>query len=179
MKNILSVLFAAGAVLAIGCHSNQADTPTPAATIDSTVVQTPLEEAPKAEGGTEEKATAELCNCMNDALRGLNPKIRAIILRAGKSENPELTLQKELISISNTEEAQQIAQEFQQFQENNKVEKCSEDIKRKYSLDEKDKASRDKLMKAAAENQNCELVYALMKISVQQTEKGPGEGIGQ
>jgi hypothetical protein len=179
MNQLLFVLFTAGTFLTTGCTSNDSKTQTKT-NMEETTVQTPQGNAPaKPVTSTEEKATADLCNCMNDALRDMNPKIRAIILKAGKSDNPELTLQKELLSASSTEEAQSLAQEFQQFQENNKVENCSDEIKKKYNFDEKDKATRDKLVKAAAENGNCELVYALLKISEQQIEKGTDGSAGQ
>lgn len=185
MKKILSFLLAAGMVLCVSCNDgakSAKEETVPAGarpdTISATAGNSNKEgttTAPASDAGNrEEEATAEMCTCINSALANMSINIKKIIVKAGNSQDPQAVLEQELMKISNPQEQQRVAAEFQQFQNDTQLQQCSDRIRIKYNLDDKDEAAQQKIMKAAAANKDCEVVYALMKIGMQQQQQGQG-----
>lgn len=124
----------------------------------------------------EEKAVAELCNCINNAMGKVNPRVRQIFIKAGNSKEPLMTLQTELQKVTNPEEQQQIADQFMAISADPQMQNCSESTRKKFGIDDNDNAAQNRVMRAAEKNKDCEVVYALMKIGIQ-TEGGRVGGI--
>ncbi|MDQ3279324.1 MAG: hypothetical protein M3Q06_13425 [Bacteroidota bacterium] len=116
---------------------------------------------------TEAKATAEMCDCINSSLKSMSPKIQQIFIRAGSSERPLQVLQNEIVTISDKEQEELFTQ-LQRFSTDPKLQNCSEDIRKKYGLNPEDKAAQDRVLQHAKNIKDCELVYALIKIGMQQ-----------
>ncbi|MBB1284218.1 hypothetical protein HRH25_07530 [Flavisolibacter sp. BT320] len=123
---------------------------------------------------TESKATAEMCACINSSLKGMSPKIQQIFIRAGNSDRPLQVLQNEIVTISDREQME-LFEQLQRFSSEPQLQKCSDDIRKKYGLDDNDKAAQERFLQAARANKDCELVYALIKIGMQQ-QTGAGAG---
>jgi hypothetical protein len=165
MKKILLPVLVALATVGLGCNANENKT---AEQEQTTTAAPDAKNSPAPAGDNETKATAELCACVNNYLADMSPKVKQILIDASKSENPVVVLTTELQKIRSEEEQQQLAREFQKFENDQQLQQCSEDVKRKYNLDENDLKSRDRLLTAAEQNKDCEVVYALMKIGQQQ-----------
>lgn len=163
MKKVFFPLLLTGAAFILSCNAN--DTKTAEKTTTET---TKKETTSNTEGNTETKATAELCSCVNTFLADMSPKVRQILIEASKSENPVQVLTSELQKVTSEEEQLRLAREFERFENDQQLQKCSDDIKKKYNLDENNKESQQRVLKAAEENKECEVVYALMKIGMQQ-----------
>ncbi len=165
MKKIILLMLLAGATLSFSCNSN--DTGTKKITTEKEAVAN--KKAGKAIPPSKEaQATAELCDCVNTFLADMSPKVKQILINASKSDNPVQVLTTELQNVNSAEEQQRLAREFERFENDQQLQKCSDNIKKKYNLDENDKAAQQRVMKAAEENKNCEVLYALMKIGMQQ-----------
>lgn len=141
---------------------------------DSAVVDNSGKKAVKPES-SEAKATAEMCACINSSLKGMSPKVQKIFIRAGNSDRPLQVLQNEIVTISDQEQME-LFEQLQRFSTEPQLQKCSDDIRKKYGLDDNDKAAQERFLQAARANKDCELVYALIKIGMQQQ---PGAGAGQ
>lgn len=167
-------MLVAGAVLAYSC--NTSDSSEKAKAVKDMLAE--KDASTKNAGGpnADEQATAEMCSCFNRALSSMNPNVKSIIVKAGHSSDPITTLQTELQKLAGTEGQQQIAQEFQQFENDPQLQECANQIKKKYNLDDKDKTAQERILKAAEKNQDCEVVYALMKIGLQQEERAKRSG---
>lgn len=177
MKNIGLSLLVAGVMVAFGCNSN--DGPSKQKTVtkdstaeirsaDTTAVQT---QTATVTNDREWQATAELCACINPLLNDMSPQVRAIIVKAGNSSTPLQTLATEMQQIKGIEEQERLIREFDRFESDTQLQRCSESIKKKYNLDENDKASWEKVLKAASENKDCAVIYALMKIGLEQEKR--------
>lgn len=173
MKKFFPQLLIASAVFAFSCNANDSKTTTTLTDTAANQTAKPITK-PATVSDKETQATAELCKCVNDYMGNMSPKVKEILIAAGKSENPVVVLTTELQKIRSEEEQQNLAREFQQFENNTQLQTCSEDVKKKYNLDEKDLQSRDRILKAAEKNKDCELVYALMKIGIQQERQAGG-----
>lgn len=141
--------------------------------IDSAVVEIPDNKATKPVSN-EAKATAEMCACINSSLKGMSPKIQQIFIRAGNSDRPLQVLQNEIVTISDQEQME-LFEQLQRFSTEPQLQKCSDDIRKKYGLDDNDKAAQERFLQAARANKDCELVYALIKIGMQQSGAGAGQ----
>jgi hypothetical protein len=173
MKKVFLPLLFASVILVFSCGSNNdkevrrmpekdtAATSLPSAS--SGIVQTTPATSDK-----ESAAIAELCTCVNSFLNDMSPQVRAVIVKAGKSSTPLQTLATEMQQIKGIEEQERLIREFDRFESDTQLQRCSESIKKKYNLDENDPASREKVLKAAGEKKECEVVYALMKIGMEQ-----------
>ena len=166
IKTIYSALMVA-AFLFSACTTNDKQANKEARVKDSTQIKTSEIPPAVSAGGQEKKATAELCDCVNASLTGMSPKVRQILIDASKSANPVVVLTTELQKINSEEEQERLATEFQKFESDPAMQRCSEDVTKKYGIDENNKESQQKVLKAAAENKACEVTYALMKIGLQ------------
>lgn len=178
MKKCFVILLAAG-TLVIGCHNEKT---TEAAKVEETTRVSPTETRPdstvktpdttvakkitKAES-SEAKATAELCSCINSSLKGMSPKVQNIFIRAGNSDRPLQVLQNEIVTISDAEQME-LFEQLQRFSSEPQLQKCSDDIRKKYGLDDNDRQAQERFLQAAKANKDCELVHALIKIGMQQ-----------
>lgn len=165
MKKLFSGVLAAGLFLLAACNAKNTATAEKSSPSDPAVQQT-IETAPPTE--PEKKAVEELCTCLNSFMAQMNPRVKKIIIDAGKTSDPVRTLTSELGQLGNSEEEQRILREFELFQSSDQLQQCTEDIRKKYRLDENNKASRDRMMAEAEASENCELMYALMKIGMAQ-----------
>lgn len=138
---------------------------------DSVSLETSVTKLAKPESN-ESKATAEMCACINSSLKGMSPKIQKIFIRAGNSDRPLQVLQNEIVTISDQEQME-LFEQLQRFSTEPQLQKCSDDIRKKYGLADNDKAAQERFLQAARSNKDCELVYALIKIGMQQQ---PGAG---
>lgn len=175
MKKIVLTLIVAGVIATFGCSSNDGsskiqtvtkDSTTEIRSADTTVVQTQIARTVTSE--KESQATAELCTCVNSLLNDMSPQVRKIIVKAAQSSTPMQTLATELQGVKGTAEQERLFREIEKFENDLQLQRCSESIKQKYNLDENDKASTEKILKAASENKDCEVMYALMKIGLEQ-----------
>jgi hypothetical protein len=176
MKKVLLTFLVAGVALAYSCNSTDKNEKSKAE--KETVAEKDAAIKNASEANVDEQAAAEMCNCFNRALSSMNPNVKSIIVKAGHSDDPITTLQTDLQKLAGTEEQQQIAQEFQHFENDPQLQQCADQIKKKYNLDDKDKKAQEKILKAAEKNGDCEVVYALMKIGLQQEERAKGSGAG-
>jgi hypothetical protein len=103
----------------------------------------------------------------------MSPKVRQILIDASKSANPVVVLTTELQKINSEEEQERLATEFRKFESDPAMQRCSDDVTKKYGIDENNKESQQKVLKAAAENKACEVTYALMKIGLQYEKLNP------
>jgi hypothetical protein len=142
--------------------------------INDTLVQENVETKTVKPESTEAKATAEMCACINSSLKSMSPKIQQIFIRAGNSDRPLQVLQNEIVTISDQEQME-LFEQLQRFSTEPQLQKCSDDIRKKYGLDDNDKAAQERFLQAARANKDCELVYALIKIGMQQ-QTGAGAG---
>jgi hypothetical protein len=115
----------------------------------------------------ETKATVEMCACMNASLKDVSPRVQQVFIRAGNSERPLDVLRNEVVAMSDKEQEELMVQ-LQHFSSDSKLQDCSGTIFRKYGLDPDDKATQERILQAAKNNKNCELVSALIKIGMQQ-----------
>lgn len=170
MKQLIFSLFIGSAVFAVGCNANETKT-AEKTTKKETTVATTANEPSKAQD-KETKAIAEVCTCFNTFLGDMSPKVKEIVIAAGNSNNPMTVLTTELQKVKGEAEQEQLVKEFKKLENDQQFKTCSEDIKKKYNLDDKDTASRDRMIKSAEQNKDCEIVYALMKIGMQQQVSG-------
>lgn len=115
----------------------------------------------------EAKAMAEMCACINSSLKGMSPKVQQIFIRAGNSDRPLQVLQNEIVTISDTEQME-LFEQLQRFSSQPQLQKCSDEVRKKYGFDDNDRQAQERFLKAAKANKDCELVYALIKIGMQQ-----------
>lgn len=174
MKKVLLTLLVAGTTLPYSCNTTGNNEKTKA--VKETPAEKDVAETTLSKPNAEEQAAAEMCTCFNKALSSMNPAVRKIIVDAGHSNDPIAALQTALQKLAGTEGEQEIAQEFQQFENDPQLQQCADQIKNKYHLDDKDKTAQEKILKAAEKNQDCEVVYALMKIGLQQEERAKRSG---
>jgi hypothetical protein len=123
---------------------------------------------------TEAKATAEICDCVNSSLKDISPRVQQIFIRAANSERPLQALQNEIVTISDKEQEELFVQ-LQRFSSDPQLQNCSEEIGKKYGMNPDDKAAQEMVLQAAKNNKDCQLVYALLKIGMQQQ---PGTNAG-
>lgn len=173
------MLLAAGCFLMLSCHAGNNPGPGKGEEKPETVradaapgKKEPLKDTVVAQskpkpGRAEAKATAEMCACINSSLKGMSPKIQKIFIRAGNSDRPLQVLQDEMVTISDQEQME-LFEQLQRFSTEPQLQKCSDDIRKKYGLDDQDNKAREKILQAARANKDCELVYALIKIGMQQ-----------
>ncbi|HEV7334229.1 MAG TPA: hypothetical protein VGN63_24565 [Flavisolibacter sp.] len=186
MKNQFFILLTAGSLVMYSCNSgnkteasnveektelSQAEVPTES---EKDKKDTAVSQKTVVAESAESKATAEMCACINSSLKGMSPKIQQIFIRAGNSERPLQVLQNEIVTISDQEQME-LFEQLQRFSTEPQLQKCSEDIRKKYGLDDNDKAAQERVLREARVNKDCELVYALIKIGMQQQ---PGAGAG-
>ncbi len=169
----LVFLFTLMAFLVAGCGSQDQ----PAETKTKTEAgSTPAPAAPTT-ADNETKAVAELCGCFNSAMANMNPRVKRLIIDAGKSDNPLAVLAAGLLQAESLEERERLEREFEQFQNNPQLQQCSDDVQKKYGLNETDTASQRRVVAIAAGNAQCEVVYALLKIGLaQQAMPAPPPG---
>ncbi|RYZ62012.1 MAG: hypothetical protein EOO14_03540 [Chitinophagaceae bacterium] len=178
MKKCFFILLAAGTLL-MGCNSDKTPEATkveettnvsPTATVPDTAAKTldtaVAKKTTKAQS-SEAKATAELCDCINSSLKGMSPKVQNIFIRAGNSDRPLQVLQNEIVTISDAEQME-LFEQLQRFSSEPQLQKCTDDIRKKYGLDDNDRQAQERFLQSAKANKDCELVYALIKIGMQQ-----------
>lgn len=170
MKKTFFVPLFAGTLFLFACN----DSKTTAENTTSTEVNGNRGETQNVEA----QATEELCNCINGSLNNMDPKVRTIIVKAGESSEPIQVLQSEMLKITDKEQQQKIANEFRRFESDPQLQTCSEKIKKKFGFNDADQASQGKILEAARQNKNCDVVYALMKIGMQQQASEGDAGIG-
>lgn len=177
MKKVFFSLFLTGTLLIVSCNSNETTTANTSTTTKNDTVETQQQgsETTIVED-TETKAATELCACVNSYVADMSPKVRQILIDASKSANPVVVLTTELQKVKSEEEQQRLGKEFEKFANDQQLQNCSANLKKKYNLDENNKESRDKILKAAEQNKECEVLYALMKIGIQQEKLGVGSG---
>ena len=178
MKKVRLSLVISGLFLFAACNSNNDGSGRQTVSSDSTTADRPVSgtaepSAPlvPAAGDKESAATAELCTCLKPFFADMSPQVRAILVKAGESSTPMETLTSELQQVKGGDEQERLFREMEKFETDFQLQRCSESIKKKYNLDENDMASRDKVLKAAGEIKECEVVYALMKIGVEQEKR--------
>jgi hypothetical protein len=115
----------------------------------------------------EEKATAEMCDCVNASLKYVSPRVQQVFIRSANSERPLEALRKEVAAISDKEQEELMVQ-LQRFSSDPQLQDCTGKIFRKYGLDPDNKVTQEKVLQAAKNNKGCELVHALIKIGMQQ-----------
>lgn len=120
------------------------------------------------------KAAAGYCDCFNESLGDMDPKMKRIIVKAGESDNPVQTLQSEMMKLGDQEEQQRLSEEMQKMN-SAEMEACGKRISKKYNIDENDKAMQKKMMKQLADNGDCEVLSALMKIGLSQMDNGASD----
>lgn len=184
MKKTLLFLLLAASFFTYSCNSGGNTVTKKEETADTSRIaaeekQVEIKEPAKAEKTTvaenaEARATAEMCDCINASLKNMSPKVQQIFIRAGNSERPLQVLQNEIVTISDKEQ-EELFMQLQRFSTDPKLQNCSEDIRKKYGLNPDDKASQDRILQYAKNNKDCELVYALIKIGMQQ-QLDPGGG---
>jgi hypothetical protein len=184
MKKLFFTLIVAGAAIGYGCNpgNNKASQKEENSVVSDTVAtndeKVDAESQPEKNNAdaivetTEAKAAAEMCSCVNASLKDMSPRVQQTIIRAGNSEKPLQVLQNEVVAFSDKEQDELLIQ-LQRFSDDPQLQNCSEKIGRKYGLNANDKASQEKLLQATKNSKDCELVHALIKISLQQqTEAG-------
>ena len=179
MKKCYFILLAAGGYFLTGCDNGKA--PETAKAEDTTVVlrteflpdtsvttnDTIVSPGITKNQSSEAKATDEMCACINSSLKGMSPKVQQIFIRAGGSDRPLQVLENEIVTISDVEQME-LLQQLQRFSTEPQLQKCSDDIRKKFGLDDKDSKAQERFLKVAKANKDCELVYALIKIGMQQ-----------
>ena len=115
-----------------------------------------------------EKAAAGYCDCFNNSSEELDPKMKRMIIKAGESDNPLQVIQTEMMKIKDPEEQQRLGQQIQAFTEGSAIEDCTNKITKRYKLNDKDPKMQRQVVKALEDNEDCELVSALMKIGINQ-----------
>jgi hypothetical protein len=179
MKKFYFPFLLAGVIAACSCNSNgsQGSEQRPAtdSTAENRSVTTTTEATTPVVRDNETQATLELCSCVNSFLADMSPQVREILVRAGKSNTPVQTLATELQQVKGAAEQERLFRELEKFENDTQLQRCSEGVKVKYNLDENDTAARAKVLRAAEEARECEVVYALMKIGLEQ-EKSVGDG---
>jgi hypothetical protein len=163
------------ALLTTGCGADNKPATSAGAKSDSTQVQSGtsaetsgIQSAPQSK---ESLAVAAFCPCVNSSLADMSPKVRRIVAEAGRHPQPLKVLGTELEKVTSAEEQNRLIREMERFQYDPVLQQCSENLKKQYQLDENDPATRDRLMEAAEENKECELVYALMRIALEQEKQ--------
>jgi hypothetical protein len=159
----LSVAISCG-LFFVGCGANEKTPDTGDSAKETSSIEKATEKAPD----NEIKAVDELCSCFNSFMANMSPRVKRILVDAGKSSHPEQVLPAELQKIKGVEEQERLVMEFEQFQNSDQLQQCSANIQQKYNLNEADTASRERILKIAGANKECEVVYALMKIGLSQ-----------
>ncbi len=175
MKQVFCSLLLLCSLLFTGCKDSNKTATTPTAANKETLRQTTTELA----SSNEIKAVNELCTCFNSFMANMNPRVKQILIDAGKSENPVTVLADELQKIESGEEQARLSMEFEQFQNSNQLQQCSGEIQRKYKLNENDSALNERILKIAGENIGCEMVYSLMKIGLSEQAMQMQQGNSQ
>ena len=174
------MLMVAVAAISYSCNAGNNETkeseenPAKAATEEATKVEH-TDAAPKSEntaanpasGSAETKATADMCACMNASLKDVSPRVQQVFIRAGTSERPLDVLRNEVVAMSDKEQEELMVQ-LQRFSSDPELQNCSGKLLRKYGLDPDDRATQERILQAAKNNKDCELVQALIKIGMQQ-----------
>lgn len=178
MKNNLTFFLFIVAMLTLGCNSENKPASAATATLKASVAAKlpdtaatrPVREKQEvvATRPVESKATSELCACVNTYLVDMSPQVRQVIVNAGKSSMPLQTLAYQLQQVKGTAEQEQLLRELEKFESNPQLQRCADGIKQKYSLDDTNPNAWEKVLKAAGENKDCEVLYALMKIGLAQ-----------
>lgn len=185
MKNTFLTLLLAGAISTLGCNPNHnqssgqtgaTDTVTENNSALNTTEQPTVAQPAIQPRDKEAQATAELCACVNSFLADMSPKVRQVIINASKSSTPLQTLSNELQQVQGAAEQERLIRELEKFESNSQLQRCSESIKEKYKLDENNEASRDKVLQAAREDKDCEVLYALMTIGLEQEKNARSSG---
>lgn len=158
MKHLFSAMLLTGSFLLFGCNPSDNG-------------NTKDEDENEAKNDKDEdkddvsKAAVAYCDCINENVE-LSSKSRKMIIKASKSDNPEQALQEEVMKITDEEDQVKIGQEFQQLESGSGINECSEKIQKKYKFKEGDTKVQRKLMKELEENDDCDLVAALMRIGM-------------
>ena len=166
MKKILLVAAAATTMLAFSCNpKDDKGTDKEGKTLkeDNT--------ADDEEGGSSDikKAAVGYCECFNNNYGDIDPKIKKMLIKAGNSDDPMTTIQQEAMKISDPEEQQKISEEMQKMSNDKDMEACAKKLNKKYGLDENDKKTQRSVMKVLQDEEDCELLAALMKIGLAQS----------
>ena len=122
----LSVAISCGLFFA-GCGTNDK---TPGVG-DTSKEVSPIEKATEKAPDNEVKAVDELCSCFNSFMANMSPRVKRILVDAGKSSHPEQVLPAEIQKIKGVEEQERLVMEFEQFQNNDQLQQCSANIQQK------------------------------------------------
>jgi|GEM_PF-2783896 len=165
MKKLLVVAIAATTMLAFSCNPKNdkgSDKEKRTSKEDSTA------EDEESNDSDIRKAAVGYCECFNENFSEMDPKVRKMLIKAGNSDDPLSTIQKEVMKISDPEEQQRIGEEMQKMSDDKQMEACAKKITKKYGLDENDKKTQRALMKELQGEEDCELIAALMRIGLSQ-----------
>jgi hypothetical protein len=169
MKRTFLMLLAAGALCVFSC--NPKDEKKGKGKDDTVQVERDEDNPGKDEDDTEStsdvtKAANALCDCFNKNVSDMNPQMKKILIKAGKSDNPMQALQTELMKIEDEEKRNEMAQDFQKWSENKEMEECGDNIKKKYKVKDKDPKVQREMLAALEDNSDCTVLAAMLKMAM-------------
>jgi hypothetical protein len=168
MKKLLTACFFAAALVAFSCNPKDDNTKDKEKISKDDDENKGKDEDESSSGSDLKKAAAGYCDCFNESYGNIDPKLKRIIIKAGKSDDPRTTLQNEMMKIDDEEEKQKMAQQMQQFSDESAINACTKKISKKYDLNEEDPKVQKKILAELEDNGDCELVAALMQIGLKE-----------
>jgi hypothetical protein len=164
MKKFLVLAMAATSMLAFSCNPKNDK-----GTDKEKILKDDSKAEDEDDGSDLKKAAVGYCECFNDNFGDLDPKVKKMIIKAGNSDDPMSTLQREAAKIGDPEEQQRIGEEMQKMSTDKEMEACGKKISKKYGFDENDKKVQKRLMNYLLNEEDCEVLGALMKIGLSQS----------
>ena len=161
-KSFTILLLVSGLILS-GCNND-------AKVKDKTSKEKKMDKDEEESGELDTEALAtDVCDCISDLENGLSSRAKKIVIKAGNSDEPEVTMKEEILKITDAEEQEKIGKEFQGFEDTN-MEECMKKLQKKYpDVKNPDKKTQKKILSAIEDNCS-EFSAALMKIGFKTKE---------
>lgn len=120
---------------------------------------------------------SDVCQCLEPALKKLNPRARGIVSKSFRTGNVQEVIQAELQTIENDEERTKVAGEIQasgQLLQSRKVRACLKAIDAKYRVQKRDESAKQKEMIAEMEKV-CETGALIVKYGIEHKDTASTE----
>ena len=169
MKKTFLLLLTAGSLFFAGCNSNkekESDKEEKTSTLRNNTDEE--EETVESPSSDIKKAAMGYCDCFNESMDELDPRLKRMIIKAGESPNPIQVIQTEMMKVKDPEEQQKLGQQMQNYTEGGSIENCTNKISKKYDLNDQDPKVQRQMLNALEDNEDCEILVALMKIGMKQ-----------
>jgi len=165
MKKLFFVLMTAGALVIVSC-SDTKDKKTGKEEKIEKEDNSKVEEENSDDNADMRNAATAICDCFNENVAEVNPRMKKIIMKAADSDNPGMTIQTEMMKIEDEQERNQLAEEFQKWGENKEMEACSEKVQAKYDIKKNDDKTQKAMLRILEEKGDCTFLTAMLKMAL-------------